>query len=596
MPQDKSRQTRLTRVNVVTNQRTLARLLRRVFAAQARDAVARVNLDGPDYDPSMWVGVMADTVRPAFTEMFQRGMLESEVNRQPVRPSELGREGFRRYELTNDEFFGGSTKGVMWSGRPTEVRAVAAAHVTTPAGAMVRVGEPATGNLRRLLKHPGRLAQILKKVGKDPVAPRVLDAVDELVLRFCRETNRTLALKVREARNEIRDILKRGLVTADGRRRAEAVLARRLRKIINDPVKALQIATTESTRAVNGGRLMAAREAGVKKKRWRAYANACPRCLELDGKVVPLAAPFLVDGVGPYAMVHYPPLHPWCCLGETTVRAPGRVTGIVAQFEGPIVRVTFADGYQVAVTPNHLFLTTTGFVPAARLVKGDDIVRCLTGEGEPLCHPDDDDRPAPIKEVVGALAEASCVPATGVPVAPEYLYGDAAFCKGEIDVVRADSFLGNYFADAMAEETYEYFLGGASACVSLVGQSNLASVLETLALTATGSVGGRRDLGPVFGGATRVQQALGRGVPSHGHATLFGKKTGDRPSADAESVGKALRRLSGEVSTLKVREVHVHFPLHGTTPVYSLQTRSSLYTIGNGVVNSNCYCDWEEVP
>ena len=139
--------------------------------------------------------------------------------------------------------------------------------------------------------------------------PRVLDAVDQAVLQFCQETNDTATLAAEEAREEVRRLLKEGLPRGD----AYTFMAAKIRTIFADPYRAFRIATTETSRAMHGGQLLAMKEEPlVRAKQWLASSDACDLCLELDGLEKPLDEPFVtLPKGGPYAVVMTPPRHPF---------------------------------------------------------------------------------------------------------------------------------------------------------------------------------------------------------------------------------------------------------------------------------------------
>jgi SPP1 gp7 family putative phage head morphogenesis protein len=90
-------------------------------------------------------------------------------------------------------------------------------------------------------------------------------------------------------------------------------IAERIGQIFNDPDRARRIAVTETARVMHAGQMAAAVESGVVSgMRWLASSDACERCANLDGVVVPLGKPFEISGVGPYSRILHPPLHPHC--------------------------------------------------------------------------------------------------------------------------------------------------------------------------------------------------------------------------------------------------------------------------------------------
>lgn len=86
-------------------------------------------------------------------------------------------------------------------------------------------------------------------------------------------------------------------------------VTRRIEKMIWDPKRADLIARTESVNAYSTGLLEYGKETGALKKKWRTVQiGACPICIPLDGKEVPLGEDFKTD-IGP---VPGPSVHPRC--------------------------------------------------------------------------------------------------------------------------------------------------------------------------------------------------------------------------------------------------------------------------------------------
>jgi hypothetical protein len=183
--------------------------------------------------------------------------------------------------------------------------------------AVARIAQPVflryfqEGIVRQRQKRPLPLPQKKQlSLAFDLFNPKVLDAVDQAVLQFCQETNDTATLAAEEAREEVRRLLKEGLPQGD----AYSFMASKIREIYADPYRAFRIATTETSRAMHGGQLLAMKEEPlITAKQWLAAADACPICQELDGEEKPLDEPFLVKpGRGPYRTIQTPPAHPFC--------------------------------------------------------------------------------------------------------------------------------------------------------------------------------------------------------------------------------------------------------------------------------------------
>jgi hypothetical protein len=174
------------------------------------------------------------------------------------------------------------------------------------------------GTIRKDEGAPERILDVFDP-SFDVFNPRVLDAIRDAVFAFCDATNQTATRDVGQAIQDLRRELSAGLERGEALRELTA----RVQEIFDDPARAFRIATTEASRAVHAGQLIAAEESGVVAGvRWLASSDACPLCLPLDGVEVPLGQPFVVAGTGPYASVFHPPRHPHCQCSMTEVLTP----------------------------------------------------------------------------------------------------------------------------------------------------------------------------------------------------------------------------------------------------------------------------------
>lgn len=323
----------------------LQRLLQQLFNAQAREAASQVTVDRGVPDMSAWVRATADAVKPLLLQMHQQGMVRSGARIAAklgvkVRPQEIpvlqsasvlggpgtitggSGEGVRRYEPGNDAIFGITGKVLVdRSSIPDEGRMLGGVKAAqSPVPSLVLKGHRhLVCKARQLPGVPaGASTQTERQLFDfDLFSPRVLDAVDQAAMRFCRETMDTATVDAREAVEQVRRLMREGLPRGD----AIQVLAKRTREVFADPARAFRIATTEASRAMHAGQQFAAKESGVVwGMQWLASSDACENCLELDGKQVKLGEPFiLLPGGGPYSVIWHPPLHPHCFCDETEV-------------------------------------------------------------------------------------------------------------------------------------------------------------------------------------------------------------------------------------------------------------------------------------
>lgn len=122
------------------------------------------------------------------------------------------------------------------------------------------------------------------------------------ILTAAREHTAGLVTQVTDTnRKLIQEAIKKGIALGEDR----DAMAARIRKVINNPVRAEMIAQTESVNAYQSGLLNFALETNAKTKTWEALAGACQICAPLDGETVE------IDGVFSNGVDH-PPSHPRC--------------------------------------------------------------------------------------------------------------------------------------------------------------------------------------------------------------------------------------------------------------------------------------------
>jgi hypothetical protein len=497
-------------------------------------------------------------------------------------------------------------------------------------------------------------AKFAPRVGLDPnvwevVNPNTEQAIWDAALAFSESMNATTSDDLNNALERTRAALIEGVVE-----HGETIpqLTKRVNAIFDGAEKwrARRIAQTETSRAVHAAQEQSAIQSGVVTGwKWLASSDACPMCLAIAARapVVHIGDAFAVIGTDPhYSNIKHPPAHPHCCLPETPIVAPIGIAGIKAHYDGPVVRICCSDGSDVTVTPNHMLLTPDGFTTASKLMQGDNLLRYRIGEAVASRDPNNHGVPTSIEKVFDAWAESSGVASGSVPVASEYLHGDAAFCEGDIHVVTPYRLLWDNLCACGAQPFAEGSLCWPNLNWSqLARKSDLAELLFALRDATDGGVGFLRECkaGIWTQEAVAVEHPAGSvadfdssfnesfsdrpprnlensrefqfrdSSPIAAHylgvidddprftASLFDRPNGDSSflkasrncmSADAERLRNCLGRFSGKVTTCQVINVQV---FHYSGPVYDVTTGTSLYLIGNGIVSSNCRCSMVEV-
>lgn len=159
--------------------------------------------------------------------------------------------------------------------------------------------------------------ETISRIGASPdllkvIQPQLKAGIDRATFLFCKETNEATSRELNAALAELRGSLTEGLEAGEVRN----LLTKRVGAIFDglQVDRSFRIAVTEASRAQHAAQEITAEESGlVQGKKWILSNDACPLCLPMRDKVVPLGQPFtqLEDG-GPYSVVMYPPLHPHC--------------------------------------------------------------------------------------------------------------------------------------------------------------------------------------------------------------------------------------------------------------------------------------------
>jgi len=278
-----------------------------------------------------------------------------------------------------------------------------------------------------------------------------------------------------------------------------------------------------------------------------------------------------------------PPYHPWCLPGDARVATCGPIAGESRRwFDGQVVVVDTARGNHLRSTPNHPVLTDRGWVAAGSLDEGDRVVECRGVQGpERRLVPEHQDVPPTAEQVFEALRRSSGVTTREVPGTPEYFHGDGR--HGEVDVVRADRFLGH---DAGHAAVFEFSHHGAfqvAATRALFARLRaLAEGFDRVARAARGAMGGF-GLTPAFA-FVHALPACPHGVAPAAHNAGGAEESEHRGLRDAEILPDLARRFPGPVTldqSVRVRRE----PFSGH--VYNLETEDGYY-VADSLVVSNC--------
>lgn len=278
-----------------------------------------------------------------------------------------------------------------------------------------------------------------------------------------------------------------------------------------------------------------------------------------------------------------------CVPADTEVSFPGLRVAMRRWYEGDMVKLRFATGDELAITPNHPVLRADGvWVPAGQLAEGDHCIS-RAADGGLSAAPDEEGRPAQIGEVYGA-AQVAQRPER-VVLAPPDLHGDGA--DGEIEVVAVEGRLGHDGHPATEQQVVQFGLasshlaglprsGGHSGSVSLrTARGQLGSHVATPDLRAHG--GGQ--LAPSLWAETLQTQAVGLALAAGGYPQLS-ESAHDEGAANSEVASDGQHAVARLVTATQVVQVE-RFVFVGH--VYNLDTGAGWYS-ANSIIVRNCRC------
>ena len=213
-------------------------------------------------------------------------------------------------------------------------------------------------------------------------------------------------------------------------------------------------------------------------------SRTCAVCQPLDGTVVPLSQ--YEPGVT------VPPFHPNCVVPDTVIASPDGEAIMQSNYSGEIVEFATANGRRLGVTPNHIMLTSRGWVRAKNLIQGDQVIYyCGWDKFIVETDPTHNDGISTIEQLFTSFLKSCTMPPISVPTTAKDLKGDAIE-NGKVDVVFINSLLRNKLDSSTVKFVSDLPLIGASKLGESMffGNCSLAQFLMGIGLTSDGVMSG----------------------------------------------------------------------------------------------------------
>lgn len=255
--------------------------------------------------------------------------------------------------------------------------------------------------------------------------------------------------------------------------------------------------------------------------------------------------------------------HDRCVPAGTVVSGAAARGAYRRPYEGEMIVIDTASGQQLTITPNHPVLTDKGWIPAGLVNRGDNVIRCASGQARSVTVPDEHQQPALIEDVWSSLLVNGLA---RVPGSAEQFHGDGA--DSEVEIVGAYGLLRDRVNAAQEKPMFESILAG----TSRRGGSNPA---------------GHFQFGQLL---FDVQAPDGLGVDADAVARRFdpaGLEFSVENTPTYTELG--LNLLTGLGAQVEVDRVVESRRIRFTGYVYNLETSEGWYSASSLIV-SNCHC------
>ena len=212
-----------------------------------------------------------------------------------------------------------------------------------------------------------------------------------------------------------------------------------------------------------------------------------------------------------------------------------------AEYSGDVIEFRTANGRRLCVTPNHIVLSSRGWIRAKNLVKGDKVVY-YAGDviDSSVIKPADNHGAPTIKDLFTAIVEASSCPASSMPSTSVALKGDVV-PNSKIDIVYVDSELRNKLDASFRKLICDHRL--VLTCEAgkgpLAASSTLATFFVGIGLAADGIMSSADITSVLLAGALGHHELISFRTSSDYYARLF-KSTYNSGATDIEPFSQSI--------------------------------------------------------
>ena len=381
-------------------------------------------------------------------------------------------------------------------------------------------------------------------------------------------------------KNKLLDNINNTFLQGIARGQNSVVIAREIAKNYGTSFyNAERLCITESAHITESATMESYKEHGVDEIQFVATldAHTCPICGGMDNQRY--ARKEAMTGV------NYPPMHPNCVLPDNIVFSPDAERMTRSYYSGDVIKVRTSKGGWFSVTPNHIMLTSRGWVRAKNLVKSDKVIRYVDWN-KFVKNPTNDNCIPTIENLFTSFIKLPFVFTETMKSTSKDFKGDIVE-NTKIDIININSLLRNKINVPFVKfiSDFKFVLTRKFGKRMFPRSSTMAKFLACIGFAFDGIMSIDSILSIFFRSSFTHHKLVGLRSSSDYNSRL-NKSIVNNGSCDIKDFSKFVNACSSIIQFDDVIDIQIS---NFSGYVYDFSSTSTLY-ICNGYLSSNCRC------
>jgi SPP1 gp7 family putative phage head morphogenesis protein len=313
----------------------------------------------------------------------------------------------------------------------------------------------------------------------------------------------------------------------------------------------------------------------------------------IDGEVVRVGEPFSNGLIMPLDPDGSPDEVCNCFLGDMVPESPNGISKVFRNwYQGDIITLNFADGFDITGTPKHPILTRDGWVPLGELQKGDQVLKFFNAKDSRFGDVNIKHMVPQFSELYNSFSKVGT--AMRIPGINVNFHGD--FSASEVDVVGVGSHLWDESDSVFLKEQADLILSEPDLRKRMLSLQSLFYFGRDPRLfghTADSLMGSRAEGTSLLrGGLIHSEE---HGVTPISYNNTGSNKSGTysttgHPIFGSDSfLGHASKIVTGDRHVVEAKVTGRHVKTSVEREVFNLESHTGIY-ICNDVIVHNCRC------